>query len=677
MRHARESRPTELFFLVLLAGIIAAAVTSCGVSQGTGSMQSRRKISAIVRDSILTTISLPKERQFQAPQISNTRQQDTIKVVDFEGHEMFLMKTVIDDDGSTVANQVLDAAVVTARFRHLAERNGKVDIEFQIIVPEALQDSRWQLRYQPTMFVLEDSVKLDRVFVTGKEYRRRQYRGYEMYNNFLRKIVTDSTKIIDMNRLEIFIARNIPEVYKYKNDTSVVNTEDFEGLFGVTEREAVEHYTRRFITRRNERLMAMRDRKYRQYVKAPLITEKLRLDTVIQTSGNYVYNYVQELDLKGKKKLKKVDIVLDGEIYEQDALVYNIPRTEPLSFYISSLSAFVDGTPRYITKVLERRVTANRDYNIDFASGSHEIVTDFGGNASSIRQIQQQLHMLLENEKYDLDSVVVVASASPEGSVAANAALSKRRSENISAFFNSFMKCQIDSLNHEEGVFYNLDETYAAGGRPVRRPIRFNSRFMAENWDGLSELVERDTVMTITDKEDYYALCDIAELDERETRMKSEKWYEYLRSSLYPKLRSVHFQFILHRKGMVQDTMMTTEVDSVYMEGVQAIRDRDYEKAADLLTPYADYNTAIAYSALERNHSALSILEKCEHSAEVSYMLAIIYSRFGEDQKAVQAYMDACNLNGQYVHRGNLDPEISVLIKRYDLNRQEDDDLLL
>lgn len=659
---------------ILAAGVAVALFWGCGPGRGISGMQNRHKLRTITRDSVYTTLTLPAEKQFHAPEIRNQKQQDTIKVVDFEGREMFLMKTVVDEEGNSVANQVLDAAVVTARFRHLAERNGKVELEFQIIVPQALQDSRWQLRYQPTMYVLEDSVKLDRVFVTGKEYRRRQYRGYEMYNNFLRRIITDSTKIIDMGRLEIFIARNIPEVYKYKNDTSLVNTEDFEGLFGVTEREAMDHYTRQFIVKRNQRLMAKRDRKYRQYVKAPLVSERLRLDTVIQAGGNYVYNYVQELDLKGRKKLKKVDIVLDGEIMEQDALVYSIPRTEPLTFYISSISAFVDGSPRYITKVMERKATATQNYNIDFPVGRNDVDPSFGENEKSLRDIKAQLRMLMNSDVYDLDSVVVVASASPEGSVTGNELLSKRRGESISAFFGAYMKRQIDSLNREDGLSFNLDETYEVAGKEARKPIRFTSHYDTENWNGLHLLVETDSVMTVTEKEDYYALCDIADLDERENRMKAEPWYKYMREKLYPKLRSVSFAFSLARKGMVKDTMMTTQIDSVYMEGVQAIRDRDYELAANLLAPYNDYNTAIAYSALDRNYSALAILEACDKTAEVNYMMAIIYSRFGEDQKAVQAYMDACHQNSQYIHRGNLDPEISLLIKKYGLNRQEDDD---
>ena len=142
-----------------------------------------------------------------------------------------------------------------------------------------------------------------------------------------------------------------------------------------------------------------------------------------------------------------------------------------------------------------------------------------------------------------------------------------------------------------------------------------------------------------------------------------------MREHMYPLLRTVRFDFHLHRKDMVEETMVTTEPDTVYARGVQALRDRDYETAVTLLRPYNDYNTAVAYCAMDYNESALSILKTLEKTAQVNYMLAIIYSR----RNAVQHYMHACQMEPSYIHRGNLDPEISTLIKRYGLNKQDDE----
>ena len=133
------------------------------------------------------------------------------------------MRAVRDDNGEMVANERLDAAVVTARFRNVAERHGKVDIEFQVVVPEAMQDGKWQLRFYPDMFILGDSLRLDPVIITGKDYRKAQLKGYQQYERFLASIITDTTRFVNIGQLEIFLKRNIPELYAFKTDSTEVS----------------------------------------------------------------------------------------------------------------------------------------------------------------------------------------------------------------------------------------------------------------------------------------------------------------------------------------------------------------------------------------------------------------------------------------------------------------------
>jgi hypothetical protein len=114
-------------------------------------------------------------------------------------------------------------------------------------------------------------------------------------------------------------------------------------------------------------------------------------------------------------------------------------------------------------------------------------------------------------------------------------------------------------------------------------------------------------------------------------------------------------------------------VDSTYLEGVSALKEREYEKALSLLREYKDYNTAIAYVSLDYNASAMAILEELEKTPQVNYMLALLYARKGDDQNAVQSYLHACHEDRSYVFRGNLDPEINTLIQRYGLNQEKED----
>ena len=649
---------------VITLAAAALLLFSCGVS---------RKAQSLARGDVSATLKLRDEEPL-LPEMEALRshRRDTIRVTGLNGEEMFLMNAVQDENGEMVAHDVIDAAVVTARFRNVAERHGKVDLEFQIIVPEAMQDSKWQLRFFPDMYVLGDSIRLEPVVITGRDYRKAQLKGYQQYERFLASIVSDTTRFINVWQLELFLQRNIPEVYAFRSDSTEVSDEQFASVYGITEQQAVDHYTNKIAKRWNNRKKSLRDRMYRKYIKVPIVTEGIRLDTVIRdVNGDFIYNYVQTISTR--PKLRKVDIVLSGEVWESDRKVYLMSRSEPLTFYISSLSSFVDGKERYLTRIIERRAQANTACYVDFASGSSEVDISLSNNRDEIGRIRGNLAQLIEDTVYDLDSIVVTASASPEGSARANRSLAQRRSESVCRYFEDYIRHYRDSLDREAGFSIGEDGEVVHG---VHRPdIRFIARNGGENWKMLDALIRKDSTVTDAQKEEYTRLrASAADLDALEEGLRRQPYYRYLREQVYPRLRTVRFDFHLHRKGMVKDTVHTTELDTTYMLGVQAIRDRDYERAVTYLRTYADYNTAVAYCALDYNASALSILETLEPTAEVLYMRAVVYTRLGRVQEAVQCYVNSCELNPAYIHRGNLDPEIAALIKTYDLNRQNDSD---
>lgn len=616
-------------------------------------------------------LSLGRQESY-VPEIKNEKvSRDTLKIKDDDGSEILIMKAVKDEEtGEMVAADVLDAAMVTARFRNIAERKGKVDLAFQVIVPASMRDSRWQLRFYPDMFVLEDSIRLEPVVITGAAYRKAQLKGYEHYERFLSKIIDDSTAFIDVRQLEIFLKRNIPELYSFKSDSTYVSEEQFLSAYGVSQQQAVDHYTNKFAKNMNERRKARKDRMYARYVKAPIVTEGIRLDTVmINTEGDFIYNYIQTINTR--PKLRRADIVLSGDIYEQEQKLYTIPASEPLTFYISSIAAFVDNTERYMTKVVERRASANTECRIDFEVGRSEMKPELGENAVAIANIRRTLASLLENDTYDLDSVVVSATASPEGSYSYNEKLAQKRSVAVSSYFENYMRHYADSLVEAAGVSMNLDGSEMHQTRSVST-VRLTPRCIPENWTDLYSLVEDDVVMNVDQKEHFFRHFKTSNPDSREAKLKGGDYYKYMKEALYPQLRTVKFNFYLHRKGMVKDTIHTTVLDSTYMRGVQALRDMDYEAALALLRPYEDFNTAVAYMGMERNKNAMKILSKMEKTAEINYLLAILYSREGDQEKAVECYVRACKQNHSYVYRGNLDPEISVLIKMYGLNQEEE-----
>ena len=658
---------SKTFLLILL---LLAIMTSCSV---------RGKIRRISDNDIRPSLSLPERREY-LPVVADVPvvHRDTLTIKDMDGKEYLVMRAVRDEEsGEMVATEQLEAAVVTARFRNVAERHGKVDLEFQVIVPSSMKDGKWQLRFKPYMYVMQDTVKLDDVIITGSEYRKAQLRGYQQYDRFIRSIVLDSLEFVDFRNLNIWIDRNLPALAAFRNDSSFVSDEEFESGFGTSGLDALEHYTNQLAKRRNARRYANRDRMWHKYVKTPILTEGIRLDTVIaDVNGDFIYNYIQTINTR--KGLRKVDISLSGEIFEQERRIYAIPMSEPLSFYISSVSAFVDNTERYMTKVISRTVSANATAHIEFRAGGYEIDEDLSDNGSEIRQIKTNLRRLMLSDEFVMDSIAIVPFASPEGIEKNNDRLCLNRARSASAFFRKFIKEVEDSIAREAGMFISVDENLQESGMKGlsgREQIKFKSLAGGENWNLLDELVERDTILSLTQKDEYRWLREtVADNDEREKKLAGCSSYRRIRQELYPALRSVRFDFALHRKGMVKDTVHTTEPDTLYARGVQCIRDRDYDTAIELLRPYQDFNTAVAYVAMDYNMSAFAILKECARTAQVDYMLALLYSRMGDDQNAVQYYVDSCGKDPSFVSRGNLDPEISSLINKYNLNLSPDDD---
>ena len=647
---------------ISLAGLVLALLAIGCATQ--------RKIARLDEEKV--EINLPKEADYLPDNVSGEvfKPADTLYVKGDDGSKVILLKAVRDSTtGEMVATDVLKAAVITARFRNKAERSGKVDLEFLIKVPENMLDEKWEMTLNPDMFIQKDSIRLDAVVISGKGHRSKQLKGYERYNKYVESIVRDTSVYVNRFLLERYIERNIPELYKFRSDSSYVDDETFKAFYGVTYDEAVEHYTNKCMRSRNEKKAASKDERFASYVKAPILSEGIRLDTVWRADdGDFVYSYLQTVNTR--PKLRKIDVVVSGDIKEQGKRIYTIPTTDTLTFYISSLSTFTKDVVRYKTKVVYRRAEANMSSLILFPVGKAEIKPELGNNESEIRTIKENLRHLLANEVFDLDSIMVTANASPDGPFRKNADLSARRANSVSNYFDRYMRQVRDSIETERGLAVDSAGVLSSG---KVEPIRFISRSNGENWEGLDRMMESER-FSDSDREAYARLRSIKDPDRRDWLMHREKFYPTVHDSLYPLLRTVVFDFHLHRKGMVKDTVQTTVVDDVYMDGLQALKDRDYEKAVELLGPYKDYNAAVAFLAMDRNYNALEILKKEPRTPEVNYMMAILHSRLGEMQEAVDCYMEACREDRSYVARGNLDPEISLLIKTYGLNRQEDED---
>ena len=581
-----------------------------------GSCASQSKLDYIRNNSKTASLSLPVLSEERAAELRESRPEDLI-VRDDDGTDLHIMNAIRDEQtGEMVATEQLRAAVLVARFRNVAERLGQVDLDFMIVVSDTLQDPAWQLRFDPVMTVMDDTLRLDPVLITGEDFRRSQLRGYDKYSRYLKGLSRDSTLFVDHDQAGKFLER-----------TSEISREEVE-----------QHYSRRLLKRLNARKAARKEALRQKYIKVPIEPEYARLDSVCGGSHPFIYMYSHSM--RTRPGLRKVTVAVDGAIYREGDLLFRLPQSEPVTFYVSSLSTLADTSKRFITKLVPRVVSDRISCRLAFAGGSSAVDTAIAGNAEMVRGLRMRLDTLLRDPELELDSLIVVSSCSPDGPFEMNSQLARRRAEAVREYFG------------------------LEGGE---------ARGIAENWAMLDSLLAADPALRPGELRSYRRICAEKDPDLRELTLRRQKYFPYVRQKYYPLLRHVRFDIHLHRPGIEQDTLVTTVVDTLYMRAVRLLQDRDYEKALAILTPYRDYNTAVAYLALEYNATAASILEELPPDARTEYLLALSLSRRGREREAAEHLVRAVAMEPSYKYRGNLDPEIAAIIRRYSLFSEEND----
>ena len=396
-----------------------------------------------------------------------------------------------------------------------------------------------------------------------------------------------------------------------------------------------------FFTRDTTRIWDYFYRKYNlQY------NTDARLDTVISAGNNFNYYYTQEV---ATDESKSMDLYLTGNIFALDKSTYTLPQSDTITYFVSSMIQFLDNAPRFKRRIIERHAEANFSAHITFPVGRENIDENLNDNANEIAKVQDIIKQLTWSSEFIIDSINMTASASPEGSWRLNEALAKRRAISLKSYFGR-------KLDDKKGV-----------------DTLFNAKWIAEDWKRVYDLIAMDNHISSKDAI-LQIITNEADPDKRELQIKNKfpVEYKHIRDSIYPALRVVDFQFNLHRSGMTQDTIHTTEPDTLYEKGRDLLKARKYKDALAILIEYGDYNTAIAYS-LGYDKPAYDILLKEKESANQEYLLAILCSRLKREEEAVRRFLHSCELDGSKVYRGALDPEINRLIRKYNLNKKIDE----
>ena len=378
-----------------------------------------------------------------------------------------------------------------------------------------------------------------------------------------------------------------------------------------------------------------REAAFNRFVKFPY-PEDVRLDSLVEGRSTVTYYYSQAV--KTDETSKKMLITLQGQALAVDDSAYRLPPSDTLSYVVSSMLSFVDTVPRYRIKVIDKFVTVKDRNYIQFFVGDTRVVDTLGDNWRQLDKITGLMRQIVEQQEFWVDTITLTAASSPEGAYAFNDRLSQGRAAALKRYLVRRYGKSIDTM--------------------------LIVRWVAENWPELTQRIRTDK--SIENREAILALiASEKNPDRREQaiRLRFPKEYAYIRSVIYPQLRAVNFRYNLRRKGMVKDTIHTTELDTTYARGVELLQKRKYAKALYILNDYNDRNTVVAHLSLDHNERAMELLAAMPEDAATEYLRAIACSRLGRKEEGRRHFLEACRLDERMEYRGNLDPEIAELLK--------------
>ena len=656
-------------------------------------------------------ISQPQMRETAAD--TNYQLPKQVTWTDEKGVQHIVTEAAKDSvTGEYITQMELTEITVVAKSKQVAERNGRINLDFVVTVPGELISNKWQLQLTPVAYKRTDTIRLEKIFLSGADFAKMQKKGYMRYQAFMNSIIPDSLylqKLFDEKGYRKALAELEDEyfqawkheviakerwidwsdkanarfaLFNYKMER---NRQAIAGYNSILEhlpaywlhREMDGRYipskwrifadgnhrirtksitpedsaaiTERFTDygkmAENQKRKELAGEMYEKYVRFPY--ESARLDTVIKEGDSFVYYYKQELP--ATENTKKIDLTLDGQILSKDETRTVLPPSDTITYFISSMVQFLDRTPRYKKRIITRKDEVSLRAYVTYKPGSTGFSENTGNNKAEIDKVFETIRGISYTGEFLIDSIRMTATSSPEGSSEMNLFLSRERALALKRYL-------AERTDDREGV-----------------DTLFRPHWIGEDWARLHELVRADDSLA-----NRTALLHVMEEtrnpDSREQALRGyASDYRRIREKHYPLLRGVEFKFHLHRRNMIQDTVVMPVIDSTYMEAVGLIEDRQYRRALSILEESygEDYNTAVCLMSLGYDSRALDIMLAQPDTSDRNYLLAILYCRLGREEEALKTYVKSCDQDDSKIWRGRLDPEINKLIVTYNLYKDE------
>ena len=140
-------------------------------------------------------VSMPSRRRTPepaaAPQGDTTAASGPITFTTEDGRELRLVPAAYDDrlQESVMNLRIEQVTISVNNIRNVAERNGKIDLEFSVTLPRELLDDQWRVELEPVLCTRRDTFSLHRLLFTGERFRRLQRQDMARYDRYLHSIV--------------------------------------------------------------------------------------------------------------------------------------------------------------------------------------------------------------------------------------------------------------------------------------------------------------------------------------------------------------------------------------------------------------------------------------------------------------------------------------------------------
>lgn len=374
---------------------------------------------------------------------------------------------------------------------------------------------------------------------------------------------------------------------------------------------------------------------------------EIRLDTIISSGNNFVFYYTQEYPVV--EGLKKIRIAMDSKVQAIDRTEYKLQEADTLSYFIASLAQLADMSMIHKRTELHRnlydRITVYTAYKTPKSSMAVYDI-DYQKNRANMDKFVDSFRKYNNSTEFTIDSVTMTSTTSLEGDYDDNYDLTSKRAVSVKNYLSKTLGGDVEDL--------------------------FRIKHKGEDWNTLlahirkrDDIVNKDNIQNMLTNAVYPDQC------EEDIKKQFPADYKIIQDSIYPLLRRIDFVIDLHRTGLTSDTVQV-EYRSDYEEGLRLLQEREYWKAIEILANYPDYNAALCLACLGYNSKAYDLLVQLTPTGNTEYLLAIVSSRLQKEKDAVNHLLKSYELDSSKIYRSRLDPEVTTLIRKYNLQSQID-----